>query len=118
MEAIRSAAPQLAGPLVLWAMRHWHKPGHALHLALDTTVLWNRFCVVALSVVCHGRAIPLLWQTLEHPSASVSAEVVKACCSGPTVCSRGAARSRCWRIVLFPVPSYSAGLRGARAGGT
>ena len=39
-------------------------------------VLWIRFCVVALSVVCHGRAIPLLWQTLEHPSASVSAEVV------------------------------------------
>jgi hypothetical protein len=46
-----------------------------LHLALDTTVLWNRCCVVVLSVVCHGRAIPLLWQTLEHPSASVSAAV-------------------------------------------
>jgi hypothetical protein len=26
----------------------------------------------------HGRAIPLLWQTLERPSASVSAEVVMA----------------------------------------
>ena len=65
----------LYGPLVLWAMRQWQKPGHALHLALDTTVLWNRFCVVVLSVVCHGRAIPLLWQTLEHPSASVSASV-------------------------------------------
>ena len=66
----------LYGPLVLWAIQHWQKPGQALHLALDTTVLWNRFCVVVLSVVCHGRAIPLLWQTLEHPSASVSAEVV------------------------------------------
>jgi hypothetical protein len=31
---------------------------------------------VVLSVVCHGRAIRLLWQTLEHPS--VSAEVVIA----------------------------------------
>ena len=38
-------------------------------------MLWNRFCVVVVSVVCHGRAIPLLWQTLEHPSASVSASV-------------------------------------------
>ena len=38
-------------------------------------MLWNRFCVVVLSVVAHGRAIPLLWQTLEHPSASVSASV-------------------------------------------
>jgi hypothetical protein len=42
-------------------------------MALDMTVLWNRCCVVVLLVVCHGRAIPLLWQTLEHPSASVSA---------------------------------------------
>jgi hypothetical protein len=38
-------------------------------------MLWNRFCVVVVSVVAHGRAIPLLWQTLEHPSASVSASV-------------------------------------------
>jgi hypothetical protein len=68
----------LYGPLVLWAIQQCQKPGQALLLALDTTVLWNRFCVVVLSVVCHGRAIPLLWQTLEHPSASVSAEVVLA----------------------------------------
>jgi len=65
----------LYGPLILWAIQHWQKPGHTLYLALDTTVLWNRFCMVVLSVVAHGRAIPLLWQTLEHPSASVSASV-------------------------------------------
>jgi hypothetical protein len=46
--------------LVLWAIQPWQKPGHSLHRALDTTVLWNRCCVVTLSVVCHGRAIPLL----------------------------------------------------------
>jgi hypothetical protein len=34
--------------------------------------------VVVLSVVAHGRAIPLLWKALDHPSASVSAEVVIA----------------------------------------
>jgi hypothetical protein len=68
-------AEALYGPLVLWSLQQWQKPGHTLHLALDTTVLWNRFCVVVLSVVCHSRAIPLLWQTLVHPSASVSAEV-------------------------------------------
>ena len=65
----------LYGPLILWAIEHWQNPGHTLHLALDTTLLWNRFCVVVVSVVAHGRAIPLLWQTLEHPSASVSASV-------------------------------------------
>ncbi len=68
----------LYGPLVLWAIQHWQKPGHPLHLALDTTMLWNRCCVVVLSVVAHGRAIPLLWEALDHPSASVSAEIVIA----------------------------------------
>jgi hypothetical protein len=66
---------ELYGPLMIWALQYWQKPGHSLHLALDTTMLWNRFCVVVLSVVIHNRAIPLLWQTLEHPSASVSASV-------------------------------------------
>ena len=65
----------LYGPLILWAVQHWQKPGQALYLALDTTMLWNRFCVVVISVVAHGRAITLLWQTLEHSSASVSASV-------------------------------------------
>ena len=74
----RINGPALYGPLVLWAIQQWQKPGQTLHLALDTTVLWNRFCVVMISVVCQGRAIPLLWQTLEHPSASVSAQVVIA----------------------------------------
>jgi hypothetical protein len=78
----RIDAEALYSPLVLWAMQQWQQSGQALHLALDTTVLWNRFCVVVLSVVCHGRAIPLLWQTLEHPSASVSPEVVVPCQSG------------------------------------
>ena len=50
----------LYGPLVLWAIQHWQKQGQALHLALDTTMLWNRFCTVVLSVVAHGRAIPML----------------------------------------------------------
>jgi hypothetical protein len=61
----------LYGHLVLWAIQQWQKPGQILHLALDTTMLWNLFCVVVLSVVCHGRAIPLLWQTLEHPSGEL-----------------------------------------------
>lgn len=68
----------LYGSLILWVLQHWQKPGQSLHLALDTMMLWNRCCVVILSVVAHGRAVPLLWRTLEHPSASVSAELVIA----------------------------------------
>lgn len=35
-------------------------------------LLWNRCCVVVLSVVAHGRAIPLLWHTLASASAASS----------------------------------------------
>jgi hypothetical protein len=63
----RIDAAALHGPLVRWAIQYGQQPGHSLHLALGTTLLWNCFCVVALSVVCHGRVMPLLWQTLEHP---------------------------------------------------
>jgi hypothetical protein len=61
---------------------HWQEPGERLLLALDTTMLWNRHCVVIVSIVVHGRAIPvlLLWQALEHTSASasISAEIYLA----------------------------------------
>lgn len=72
---IRIDVQELYGPLIIWAIQNWQNPGHSLHLALNTTMLWNRFCVVVVSVMAHGRAIPLHWQTLEHPSASVTAAV-------------------------------------------
>ena len=59
-------------PLVLAAIHRWQ--GHRLYLALDTTVLWNRYCMIHLSLSCCGRAVPLLWRVLEHPSASVRAQ--------------------------------------------
>lgn len=57
-------------PLVLAALSNWK--AHRLYLALDTTVLWDRYCMIHLSVVCCGRAIPLLWRVLEHGSATVA----------------------------------------------
>ncbi len=57
-------------PLVLAALSGWK--GHRLYLALDTTVLWDRYCMIHLSVVCCGRAVPLLWRVLEHGSATVA----------------------------------------------
>ena len=57
-------------PLVLLALHGWQN--HRLYLALDTTVLWNRYCMIHLSVVCCGRAVPLLWRVLEHGSATVA----------------------------------------------
>jgi Transposase DDE domain len=57
-------------PLVLAALSQWQS--QRLYLAMDTTVLWDKYCMIHLSVVCCGRAIPLLWRVIEHESASVS----------------------------------------------
>ena len=62
-------------PLVLAALSCWQH--HRLYLALDTTVLWNRYCMIHLSVVCCGRAVPLLWRVLEHGSATIAFEEYK-----------------------------------------
>lgn len=60
----------LSVPLVLGAIKNWHS--QRLYLALDTTMLWNRFCIIHLSIVCGGRAIPFLWKVLEHKSSTVA----------------------------------------------
>ncbi len=56
--------------LVLATLSGWQQ--HRLYLSLDTTMLWNRYCMIHLSVVCCGRAVPLLWRVLEHGSATVA----------------------------------------------
>jgi hypothetical protein len=57
-------------PLVMAALSKWKN--QRLSLAIDTTVLWNKYCMIHLSIVCCGRAIPLLWDVLEHESATVA----------------------------------------------
>ena len=59
-------------PLVMNAIGGWKQS--PVSLALDTTLLWNQYCMIHLSVVCCGRAVPLLWKTLKHKSASVAFE--------------------------------------------
>lgn len=58
------------GPLVTRALRDWG--AHTLILALDTTVLFEKFCLIRVSVLFRGRAVPLVSRVLEHHSAQVS----------------------------------------------
>jgi hypothetical protein len=60
----------LYGPLIQQALREWGTP--TVYLALDTSLLWNQYCVVRLSVVYRGRAVPIVWEVLEHGSSSVT----------------------------------------------
>jgi hypothetical protein len=66
----RVSATAIYLPLVLVALNGWGRS--RLYLALDTTLLWDQYCMIHLSVVCCGRAVPLLWRVLEHESASVA----------------------------------------------
>jgi hypothetical protein len=55
---------QLYGPLIQQALTSWG--AHALYLALDTSLLWEQYCVIRISLIYRGRAIPLVWQVIEH----------------------------------------------------
>jgi len=60
----------LYGPLIQQALAEWGE--HRLYLALDTSLLWDQYCVVRISVVFRGRAVPIVWQVLAHGSSAVS----------------------------------------------
>src|SRR5918996_80221 len=66
----------LYGPLIEQALSTW--VGKRIYLALDTSMLWNTYCMIRISVIYRGRAIPLTWKVIEHGSAAVSFEVYKA----------------------------------------
>lgn len=40
-------------------------------LALDSSMLWERYVIIRVSLVYRGRALSLAWKVLEHGSASV-----------------------------------------------
>ena len=60
----------LYGPLIQQALQDWGP--HTLYLALDTSLLWNQYCLIRLSVVYRGRAVPVVWEVLKHRSSSVT----------------------------------------------
>jgi hypothetical protein len=35
-------------------------------------MLWNRYCVIRISLIYRGRAVPVVWEVLEHGSSSVA----------------------------------------------
>jgi hypothetical protein len=58
------------GPLIQEALVAWGD--QRLRLALDTSLLWGRYCIVRISVIYRGRAVPLVWTVVQHGSSSVA----------------------------------------------
>jgi len=66
----------LYGPLLQQALIGW--VDKTLSVALDTSMVWNTSCLVRLSVISRGRAVPVVWCVLEHCSAMVAYDVYQA----------------------------------------
>lgn len=60
---------ELYAPLIRQSLADWGV--ERLYVALDTSMLWNQFCIVRVALIYRGRALPLAWQVLAHPSSSV-----------------------------------------------
>ena len=63
---------RLYKPLIQAALATWGEA--CLYLSLDTSLYWEEYCLVRLSVVYRGRALPIIWRVLKHDSASVAFE--------------------------------------------
>ena len=66
----RIDVPRLYAPLLHQALQGWDRG--TIYVALDTSMLWNTYCIVRLSLIYRGRAIPLVWLVLEHGSATIA----------------------------------------------
>jgi len=60
----------LYGPLREQALVPWGE--QALSVAWDTSMLWHTYCLIRLSVLDRGRAVPLMWCGLQHGRAQVA----------------------------------------------
>ena len=66
-------------PMAIWkgyvkAILAWVGEGR-LYLALDTTLLWGKFCWIRIGLIYRGRALPLVWMVISHPSTRVAFSV-------------------------------------------
>jgi hypothetical protein len=59
-------------PLVKELLKAWE--GASVMLTLDTSMLWDRYCLIEVCLIWGGRSIPLGQTVIEHGSATVSYE--------------------------------------------
>jgi len=64
---------RIYSPLIAAALAKWDVS--EMTLIEDTTMLWDEYCLIRLSIQYRGRAIPLVWRVLHHGSSSVRFEV-------------------------------------------
>jgi hypothetical protein len=58
------------GSQIVRALKSWGE--ERLVIALDTSMLFEKFCLIQLSILYRSRAVPLAWRVIEHESSQVS----------------------------------------------
>src|SRR5260370_22743955 len=58
----------LYGPLIEQALVGW--VGKRVYVALDTSMLWNTYCLIRLSLIYRVRAVPLACQRIDQGHAA------------------------------------------------
>ena len=67
---------RLYSPLIQTALGGWGVP--VITLIEDTSMLWDEYCLIRLSVQYRGRAVPMVWRVIRHGSSSVRFEAYQA----------------------------------------
>jgi hypothetical protein len=62
--------------LIKSALQDWQQP--VMYLSLDSSMLWNEYCLIRLAVVHRGRGLTLAWRVIKHASSSVVYEDYKS----------------------------------------
>jgi hypothetical protein len=60
---------KLYSPVVKAVFANWKDS--EIYLSFDTSMLWDKYCIIRICVVHLGRAIPVGWRVLKHKSSSV-----------------------------------------------
>ncbi|XHX79848.1 MAG: hypothetical protein RBJ76_07970 [Stenomitos frigidus ULC029] len=64
---------RLYSSLIAQALTHWNEA--VINVIEDTSMLWDEYCLVRVSVQYRGRAVPLVFRVLRHNSSSIQFEV-------------------------------------------
>lgn len=67
---------RLYSSLIAQALRSWGEG--SITVIEDTSMLWDEYCLVRVSVQYRGRAVPVVFRVLRHNSSSIKFEVYQA----------------------------------------
>lgn len=67
---------RLYSSLIAEALEGWAEG--SINVIEDTSMLWDEYCLVRVSVQYRGRAVPLVFRVLRHNSSSIKFEVYQA----------------------------------------